>query len=116
MTNFYIFLSTAVQEDQMYTSPLLLLSRNPWEAIVILTCFLIYIIIFVVVSLYYSFYGYPMLSSNYKLCMNNGTVIGCTATEVNKIIGENVDALLPIDFVEDNNNHNDNSRIKIITE
>jgi len=106
MTNFLVFLSTSVQENQMYVSPFVLLSRDPWKTAVIIGSFLIYIILFIVIALYYSFYGYPTLSSKYKLSVmhDNDTALGCAAREVSG--GDEISKrtlLTVIDFVEEEN-------------
>ena len=103
MTNFLVFLSTTVQENQMYVSPYRLLSRDPWKMFVIMSCFLIYILLFIFISLSYSFYGYPKLMfDDEKVTKNNyhGTNIGCAVQEINE--NDNVTPLTS-DFVEDSN-------------
>ena len=104
MTNFLVFLSTTVQENQMYVSPYRLLSRDPWKMFVIMSCFLIHILLFIVISLSYSFYGYPKLMDE-KVTKNkyHGTNTGCAVQEMGDINENDKVTPLTSDFVEDSN-------------
>ncbi len=104
MTNFLVFLSTTVQENQMYVSPYRLLSRDPWKMFVIMSCFLIYILLFIVISLSYSFYGYPKLMfDDEKVTKYHGTSIGCAVQEMGDINENDNVTPLTSEFVEDSN-------------